>query len=49
VCLCKLCIPRNMTIVRAMTDEISLWDIQSVTRGTDQTSGECSLGQTIPI
>ena len=24
-------------------------DIQSVTGGTDQTSGECSLGQTIPI
>jgi len=23
--------------------------IQSVTGGTDQTSGECSLGQTIPI
>ena len=27
------------------------WDlpIQGVTRGTDQTSGECSLGQTVPI
>jgi len=24
-------------------------DIQGVTGGTDQTSGECSLGQTIPI
>ena len=24
-------------------------NIQSVTGGTDQTSGECSLGQTIPI
>ena len=23
--------------------------IQGVTGGTDQTSGECSLGQTIPI
>ena len=23
--------------------------IQGVTEGTDQTSGECSLGQTIPI
>jgi len=26
-----------------------LWFIQGVTGGTDQTSGECSLGQTIPI
>ena len=25
------------------------WNIQGVTGGTDQTSGECSLGQTIPI
>ena len=24
-------------------------DIQGVTGGTDQTSGECSLGKTIPI
>ena len=24
-------------------------DIQGVTEGKDQTSGECSLGQTIPI
>ena len=24
-------------------------EIQSVTGGTDQTSGECSLGHTIPI
>ena len=24
-------------------------NIQGVTGGTDQTSGECSLGQTIPI
>ena len=24
-------------------------DIQGVTGGTDQTSGECSLGHTIPI
>ena len=27
----------------------ALWLIQGVTGGTDQTSGECSLGQTIPI
>ena len=26
-----------------------LYNIQSVTGGTDQTSGECSFGQTIPI
>jgi hypothetical protein len=25
------------------------YNIQGVTGGTDQTSGECSLGQTIPI
>ena len=29
--------------------ESYLQNIQSVTGGTDQTSGECSLGQTIPI
>ena len=26
-----------------------LYNIKGVTGGTDQTSGECSLGQTIPI
>ena len=26
-----------------------IFDVQGVTGGTDQTSGECSLGQTIPI
>jgi len=27
----------------------TIHNIQGVTGGTDQTSGECSLGQTIPI
>jgi len=26
-----------------------IYNIQGVTGGTDQTSGECSLGQTIPL
>ena len=33
---------------RAWKDGIYIY-IQGVTGGTDQTSGECSLGQTIPI
>ena len=28
---------------------VGVRNIQGVTGGTDQTSGECSLGQTIPI
>ena len=29
--------------------KLERWDIQGVTGGTDQTSGGCSLGHTIPI
>ena len=35
-------------IINNFSDSIPS-NIQSVTEGTDQTSGECSLGQTIPI
>ena len=38
---------KNYMIV--LSEEHELPYIQGVTGGTDQTSGECSLGQTIPI
>ena len=34
---------------KASPDVLKPRSIQGVTGGTDQTSGECSLGQTIPI
>ena len=43
----------ELTIKKRIIRQYSLPDqltvIQGVTGGTDQTSGECSLGQTIPI
>ena len=39
-----------MEVITTSTSQIlQIENIQSVTGGTDQTSGECSLGQTIPI
>ena len=43
----RLHIMKNMCVYIHISD--SLQTIQGVTGGTDQTSGECSLGQTIPI
>ena len=34
---------------RGTKNTVWIDNIQGVTGGTDQTSGECSLGQTIPI
>jgi len=36
-------------ILRSVIPVVRVELIQGVTGGTDQTSGECSLGQTIPI
>ena len=37
------------SIMHGATTKITQTSIQGVTGGMDQTSGECSLGQTIPI
>jgi len=39
----------NIKYIYIADSNIYLQNIQSVTGGTDQTSGECSLGHTIPI
>ena len=44
VCVC-VCVRVAQRPVHTHTPQL----IQGVTGGTDQTSGECSLGQTIPI
>ena len=42
---------RKLNCIDAASVQFSflMMKIQGVTGGTDQTSGECSLGQTIPI
>ena len=43
----KMCASKY--IIKYKIEILSVFYIQDVTGGTDQTSGECSLGQTIPI
>ena len=51
LCMTSYCDMQIQTVMRAVNRNYTLqwFNIQSVTAGTDQTSGECSLGQTIPI
>ena len=45
----KFCMHANAVLTCSQAEKNGGVYIQGVTGGTDQTSGECSLGQTIPI
>ena len=47
--ICKNEVLFRQTYLHCWCDKNFKWEIQGVTGGTDQTSGGCSLGQTIPI
>ena len=44
----KLC-EYHIHLIVVLDNKMVHYSVQGVTGGTDQTSGECSLGQTIPI